>query len=91
PPQVLRNFPNPFSQTTTVRFAVAERSHVTLAIYDVTGRLVRTLVDADLKPDAYGVVWNGTDRREREVASGIYFCRLEAGRSVRTNKMLLLK
>ncbi|MFZ1946041.1 MAG: Ig-like domain-containing protein, partial [bacterium] len=42
PPQVLRNFPNPFSQTTTVRFAVAERSHVTLAIYDVTGRLVRT-------------------------------------------------
>jgi DNA-binding beta-propeller fold protein YncE len=89
--QVMRSFPNPFSRATTIRFEIAEPAHVNLAVYDVTGRLVRTLVDADLKPDLYSVAWNGTDRGERRVASGIYFCRIEGGSFVRTNKMLLLR
>jgi YVTN family beta-propeller protein len=88
---VMRSFPNPFSRATTIRFEIAEPTHVRLAVYDVTGRLVRTLVDADLKPDLYSVVWNGTDRGERRVASGIYFCRIEAGSFVRTSKLLLLR
>ncbi len=91
PSQVMRSFPNPFTRATTIRFEIAEPTHVKLAVYDVTGRLVRTLVDADLKSDLYSVAWNGTDRGERRVASGIYFCRIEGGSFVRTNKMLLLR
>lgn len=91
PYRFLASAPNPFRQATTIRFAIQERVHVRLAVYDVTGRLVRTLVDQDMAPDVYSVAWNGTDRSERRVASGIYFCRIEAGSFVRTNKMLLLR
>lgn len=62
-----------------------------LAIYDVTGRLVRTLVDADLKPDVCNAAWNATDRAEYRVASGIYFCHIEAGDLVNTIKLLLMR
>ncbi len=91
PYSLFQNAPNPFGQNTTIWFAIPERAHVRLAVYDVTGRLVRTLVDRDLAPDVYSVVWNGTDRGERRVASGIYFCRIEAGDFIRTNKLLLLR
>jgi YVTN family beta-propeller protein len=91
PAEDLRNFPNPFCQATTIRFAITQPGHVRLSVYDVTGRLVRTLVNSDLKPDVYGVTWNGTDGNEHRVAGGIYFCRIEAGDLVRTNKMLLLR
>jgi DNA-binding beta-propeller fold protein YncE len=91
PYSLFQNAPNPFLHATTIRFAIPERAHVRLAVYDVTGRLVRTLADRDLTADVYSVVWNGTDRGERRVASGIYFCRMEAGSFVRTNKLLLLR
>jgi DNA-binding beta-propeller fold protein YncE len=87
----LRTAPNPFSQATVIRYAITERARVRLAVYDVTGRLVRTLVDKDLAPDLYSVAWNGTDRANRRVASGIYFCRIEAGSFAATAKVLLLR
>jgi flagellar hook assembly protein FlgD len=88
---VSQNGPNPFSQITTIEFAIPEASHVTLAIYDVTGRLVRTLVDGNCKPNVYRASWDGTDNSGRLVASGPYFYRFEAGRFSATKKMMLVK
>jgi YVTN family beta-propeller protein len=89
--QRLRSFPNPFNQSAKIRFAIAKPAHVRLALYDVRGRLVRTIIDEARGPGVHTVVWEGRDRRGRRVASGIYFCRLEAGALVDTQKMLLLR
>src|SRR5262249_3367882 len=67
---VLRgNVPNPFNPSTTIRFDLARRQHVALQIYDVDGRLVRTLVDETLESDRHEVFWNGTDDSGHRAAS----------------------
>jgi len=86
-----QNAPNPFNPVTSIRFAVAADGPVRLRIYDVSGRLVRTLVDGMRRADVYTERWNGTDSHGIPVATGMYFYRLEAGRFVKTRKMLLLK
>jgi hypothetical protein len=86
-----QNFPNPFNPTATIRFEIARPEHVRLKVFDVAGRLVRTLVDEPRQPSAYVVVWDGTDDRGGPVASGVYFYRMTAGSFVETRKMMLLK
>mgnify|MGYP000382103727 CR=1 FL=1 len=76
---------------TTIRFSVPEAGHVDLRIYDVAGRLVRTLVDGKLAADSYEVTWNGTNNGGRKVSSGVYFYRIKAGRHEKTKKMVLLR
>ncbi|HPU86411.1 MAG TPA: FlgD immunoglobulin-like domain containing protein, partial [Candidatus Latescibacteria bacterium] len=79
-----QNTPNPFNPSTTIRFTLTEAGHVTLAVYDVNGRLVRTLVGptasaAQTFPSGpHEVVWDGRDSNGREVASGVYLVRLIA-------------
>jgi hypothetical protein len=70
--------PNPFNPRTTVRFDLPDAAHVRLAIHDVGGRLVRTLVEAELPRGAHGIDWNGKDERGADVASGSYFALIEA-------------
>lgn len=83
-------FPNPFTSTTTIRFSLATGSHARLSIYDVTGRLVRTLVDAERVAGAYEVPWSGQDGRGGVVPAGIYFAKLEAGGLRETRKLVRL-
>jgi len=86
-----QSYPNPFNPSTTIKFEVARATEVRLKIYDVAGRLVRTLVDEVRRPGTYTVVWDGTNDRDRRVASGLYFYRFEADQFVSTRKMMLLK
>jgi hypothetical protein len=87
-----QNLPNPFNPTTTIVFDVPfDAGHVRLAIYDVAGRLVRTLVDGDLGPGHKTVVWNGRNQRGQMSASGVYFYRLTGNGFSATKKMVLLK
>ncbi len=86
-----QNFPNPFNPTATIRFEIARPQHVRLNIYDIRGRLVRTLVDELRQANSYEVVWDGTNNRGGAVASGVYFYRMTAGGFVQTHKMMLLK
>ena len=86
-----QNYPNPFNSSTTISYAVPERSKVTLAVYNVIGRKVATLVNEIRPVGSYSVTWDGADAAGAEVASGIYFYRLTAGEIVRARKMLLLK
>ncbi len=86
-----QNYPNPFNPSTSIRFGLKEAADVDLRIYDAAGRLVRVLVDEQRKAGAYDELWNGRDNEGREVASGIYFYRLEAGAFMQTRKMVLLR
>ncbi len=87
-----QNVPTPFNPVTSIRFDVAPGgARVTLRVFDVEGRLVRTLVDGFEVEGERTAVWDGSDSRGYPVASGLYFYRLEAPDFVETRKMLLLK
>jgi hypothetical protein len=83
--------PNPFNPVTTIRFDLVDRAYVSLRIYDVKGRLIRTLADHEMPGAEHRATWDGTDNRGSQVASGIYFVRLETGRVAQTRKVVLLK
>lgn len=86
-----QNAPNPFNPSTTIRYDLSRHARVTLAVYDVRGKRVRTLVDADEAPGQHQVDWDAHDSAGRRVASGVYFYRLHAGGEVQTRRMVLLK
>ena len=89
---VNQNHPNPFNPSTTIEFAVpADAGRVTLAVFDVSGRLVRTLESGDLAPGAYTRQWNGRDARGRAVSSGTYFYRLSGKGFSEAKKMILVQ
>ena len=71
-----QNAPNPFNPSTTLRFAVPSDGAVQMAVYDVTGRHVRTLVDRHVEAGEHSVVWDGRDDAGRSAASGVYIVRL---------------
>ncbi len=73
-----QNDPNPFNQSTNIRFALPAQSRVRLVVYNITGQQVRTLADEDLNPGYHSITWNGSDQNGRAVANGIYFYRMEA-------------
>jgi flagellar hook assembly protein FlgD len=69
---------------------IDQRRHVTLSVFDVAGRRVRTLVDGWMRAGPHSSRWDGRDDGGRAVASGVYFARLEAGR-ILSRRMVLLK
>jgi hypothetical protein len=71
--------PSPFRDRTVLEFSLAEPAHVTVAVFDVAGRRVRSLVDADRDADRYRVTWDGRNDDGRLLGSGVYFVRYEAG------------
>jgi len=85
------NVPNPFNPVTKITFELPEAGRVTLAVFDIRGRRVRQLVDEAKQPGRYDVDWNGTDDNGHRLASGVYFCRMEAGAFRETMRMTLLK
>jgi uncharacterized repeat protein (TIGR01451 family) len=89
--ELKQNHPNPFNPTTTIRFSIADDSHVRLNVYDVTGKLVRVLVNEMRRPNNYAVEWDGRNQAGQSVATGMYFYRITAGKFTQTKKMLLLK
>jgi hypothetical protein len=89
---LLQNHPNPFNPTTVLTYDVATPGRVTIRIYDVAGRFVRTLVDAHTGVGRHRVEWDGLDATGTPVGSGIYFYRMTApGYEPVARKMLLLK
>jgi len=86
------NVPNPFNPQTTIAFEIPEQQAVTLRVFDMSGRLVRELISSEPHtPGRHEVVWNGRDDTGRQVASGTYFYRLEAGSYSETKRMVLVK
>ena len=93
--KLAQNYPNPFNPVTTIEYNVANSGFVTLEVYDVMGRLVKTLVDNQWtvagQTSGYSVNWNGVDDRGQRVSAGLYIYRLQSGSMTTTNKMILLK
>ena len=85
------NVPNPFNPSTRIAFTLPAAGAVDLAVFDVGGRLVATLLAEDLPAGSHEVSWDGTDASGRPVASGPYLYRLKAGGQAAAGKMLLLK
>ncbi|WP_457653551.1 FlgD immunoglobulin-like domain containing protein [Rhodocaloribacter sp.] len=92
PPFTLRqNYPNPFNPTTEIRFDLSRPGPVRLAVYDLLGREVRTLVDGIRAAGAHAVVWDGRSDAGETVASGVYLYRMEAGGFTKSRMMVLMK
>ena len=86
-----QNYPNPFNASTEIRYQLPQDGYVTLRIFNTLGQQVRTLADGAQKAGESSVTWDGRDDGDREVSSGIYFCRLKAGDSSKTIKMMLVR
>ncbi len=90
-PILLRNYPNPFNPSTNLSFRITESGLVELAVYDLLGRRIRTLVNKTLLPGRYQVVWDGRNEFGEAVPSGAYWYRLNTGGFVQTRQMLLVR
>lgn len=84
-------FPNPFSRAAGIQYDLPEASPVRLRVYDLRGRLVRTLVDAAKSPGEHRAFWNGRDDRGDQAQNGVYFFRLETPGRVTARKAVLLR
>jgi hypothetical protein len=85
----VRNAPNPFDAQTRVLLTLDRAEKVSLRVYDLRGRLIRTLAEGNLSEGQHLYNWDGRDNTGRLVSGGIYLARLSAGRNVRTWKMTL--
>lgn len=88
-----QNYPNPFNPQTTIAFSVPENYHgqVSLRVYDMTGKLVRELINEDRGPGRYRVVWDGLSQSGSRLASGLYLYQLRAGSFATARKLILMK
>lgn len=86
-----QNFPNPFNPETTISYDLAAGSRVELQVYNVMGQVVRTLVSEEQPAGRYRIQWSGDDAFGRQVASGIYFYRIQTESNQAVRKLMLLK
>jgi C1A family cysteine protease len=89
--RLAQNYPNPFNPGTTIRYELPGACHVSISVYDVAGRLIRTLIDTEKGAGIHNVFWDGADSNGSPAASGIYFYRLDAEGMIITKKMVLLR
>jgi hypothetical protein len=88
----LHNYPNPFNPSTTISFSIPEKADINLSIYNIKGQKVNTLAHREFERGMHKVVWNGKDKNNKAVSSGVYFYKLDVnGRTEAVKKCLLLK
>jgi hypothetical protein len=88
---VSQNFPNPFNAATSFVYSIKSEAHVEIVIYDIRGRIVKTLINEIIRPGHYTATWDGADSNGNPMPSGIYFYRLKTAHTSQARKMLLLK
>lgn len=89
--RLYQNYPNPFNSSTVISYALPENQHVTLKIYDNNGRVVSQLANNVFKAGVHHIRWDGTDDRNRSVASGVYFYEFQAKDYASVKKLILLR
>jgi len=89
--ELQQNFPNPFNSQTVIRYSLPARSPVTLVIYDLIGKNVRTLVDEIEAEGSHEISWNGLDEKGSQVTSGIYVLRMKAGTFADSKKLTFIR
>jgi hypothetical protein len=86
-----QNYPNPFNPQTSIKYALPQDAHVCLSVYNILGQKVKTLVHENQSAGVRTVCWDGTDDKGNQVASGIYFYRIDADHFSEAKKMMLVK
>ncbi len=86
-----QNYPNPFNPSTNIDFAIADDGRVSLIVYDLLGRQVKTLLDENLKSGRFTVTWDGKDESSGDVPSGVYFYRITSAGFSESKRMILLR
>ena len=86
-----QNYPNPFNPSTIIKFDLPTRSKIEVAVFNVLGQVVKTLVDEVKPAGRYAVTWDGTDSRGRQAAAGVYLYRVKTDDYTASKKMILLK
>ncbi len=85
------NYPNPFNPSTTIAFSIPKDGLVKVGIYNVKGQKVKDLCDSEMLRGFHKVVWDGKDKHQRDVSSGIYFVKMQASGAISTRKIMLMK
>ncbi|MBU0529786.1 T9SS type A sorting domain-containing protein [bacterium] len=93
---VLPAYPNPFNPSTTIRYGLADEGtgrdlSVQVDIYDITGKLIATLLNEDQIPGWHSIIWNGTNQYNEQAPAGLYLSRITSDSEVKTTKLMLLK
>ena len=86
-----QNYPNPFNPSTQIEYSVPESGHMTVAIYDVSGRLIQTLVNGFVESGYHSIVWDGRDSAGHTVSAGLYIYSLKGDHVAITRKMVMMK
>ncbi|TES89816.1 MAG: T9SS type A sorting domain-containing protein [Candidatus Cloacimonadota bacterium] len=89
--RLVQNFPNPFTKSTVIHYQVREKGFVELSIFNVSGQLIKTIVDERVNPGIYTLRWNGKDTNGNIVSNGVYFYKLKTKNFSITKKMVLVK
>jgi hypothetical protein len=89
--RLYQNAPNPFNPRTSIKFSLAQSGPVQISIYDVNGRLVKTLVKGTLAAGTYTEVWDGTNDQNKKVGSGVFWSQMKTGSYISNKKMVILK
>ncbi|MCK4539412.1 MAG: T9SS type A sorting domain-containing protein [Candidatus Krumholzibacteria bacterium] len=83
--------PNPFNPTTEITYSLPEAGHVSIEIFDASGRRITHLVDKQKSAGIHKATWNGLDQGGTAVSSGIYFYRIKTGKWSQSRKMVLMR
>ena len=86
-----QNYPNPFNPFTKIKFEIQQKRRIKLEIFDVTGKLIRKLIDNEMNAGFHELFWDGKDAKGEQVHSGVYFYSLKNNNRVITKKMTLLR
>ena len=90
PVKLYQNYPNPVSGKTMIRFTIPKNTLISLNVYDISGRLVKTLAKGIPGGTSYFVIWDGTDMNGNAVPGGVYLYSLKAGSFTQTRKLLFI-
>jgi hypothetical protein len=87
----LYNYPNPFNPITNIGYTITEKSRIKIVICDILGKEVKVITDEIQQAGNYRIVWDGNDKFGRNVTSGVYFCMLTSGHTIKTIKLVFIK
>ena len=86
-----QNYPNPFNPNTTISFTLNGSDNINLSIYDINGKLVKSLLNQNMEQGYHSIAWDGTNNNNMSVSSGTYFCKLISSTNQKQIKLLLIK
>jgi hypothetical protein len=89
--ELIQNYPNPFNPSTTIEYQIPKTSKVVLSIYDLSGKLIKEILNETQVKGAYKVTWDGTNQVNIHVASGVYIYTIKAAEQLLSKRMILIR